>query len=559
MWMALWLAAVLVVAFQHGPVDRTSLQTLGVAWDTWAHGQFLVPLRNGRPDPTASPLFCWLVHAGWAVAGVNDAWPRLLQAGLGAAWLACAAALARRWEPAGDAGRWLPWMLIAGAAPWLAALQISGDLLAAACTLAALAALSGRPRWLGFALALAAGLLAAGPAVLGIVALPLLAGPWWSAAAWADRRTWYRRARLSTLAAIAVFLTWAGFAGAAGGAAYRARLLAVGSVGSFQDAADALHWPAALALLGAALLPWLLWPRLWRAVLAWRRPLNDADRFAIAATLPGLALAVWSPQSRLWAAVALLPIAGLVLAGLLRADANGGVSRTRFWRPWPLGVLLLIAAALFAGGVPLLAARPDAPPWLFQLASWSTGTAVVLAALAALLLGAPAALGAQLRTTAAVGLLVLALGHGLISALFGADYDPRPAAVLVAGAVAAGQPIACVGRYRGELHFYGRLRAPVEEIAESRVPAWARAHPDGLVVHYPERADVSALRAGALLVKPFGDRWMVVWPASVFVDTPAPLSASAEHGAAIRPPLAAAAASNPATAARQNPPRETGS
>lgn len=558
MWMALWLAAVLLVAFQHGPADRASLQTLGVAWDMWSHDQFLTPLRNGRPDPAASPLFYWLVHAGWVLTGVNDVWPRVVQAALGAAWLACAAVLARRWVPAGDAGGWAPWMLIAGAALWLAALQISGDLLAAACTLAALTALSGRPAWLGFALALAAGLLAAGPVVLGVVAVPLLAGPWWSSAARADRRTWYRRARLSALAAVVAFLTWAGFAGAAGGAAYRVRLMAVGTPGSFQESISALHQPAAVALLGAALFPWLLWPRLWRAVLAWRPPLNDAGRFAIAAAGPGLALALGSPQSHLWATLVLLPIAGVVLAGSLLADDDGRLPRNRFSRPWPFAVLLLIAAALFACGVPVLAARPDAPPWLLQLASWSTATAVALAVLAALLLGAPAALGAQLRTTAAVGLLVLALGYGLLGALFGTAYDPRPAGALIGRAAAAGRPIARVGRYEGELNFYARLSAPVAEIAETEVLAWARANPDGLVVHYPERAEASALRAGALLVKPFGDRWMVVWPASVFVDAPAPLSASAEQGAALRLQLAAAAASNQATM-RRHPQRETGS
>lgn len=532
MWAVLWLGVVLVAAFQHPPIDRASVRALGAAWDMWNNAQFLVPLHNGRPDPDAMPLLYWLVHAGWALTGVNDWWPRLLQVGFGAAWLGFGAALAKRWAPnPSDDGA--PWLLVAGALPAFAALQIGADLLAASCVVAAWYALSGRPTWLGFALALTAGVLAAGPVVLGFVAPPLLLGPWWSAAAREDRRRWYRRARLSVLAAIVAFLTWAGAAGAAGGAAYRVRLTSVEPLRSMQALADAIHRPEALALLAALLLPWALWPRLWRAVWPWRGPSGDAGRFALAAVPTGLLLALWVPRAALVGVLAVVPVAAAVLAGALRDREPAASPPSRFWGPWPLACLLLATAALVGWGAPLLAVRPDAPPWLHLLASWSAGIAVLLAILAGLLLTAPRAVGAQLRSTAAVSLLVLALGHGAFARLFAGAFDPEPATAPIALAAAAGRPIARVGRYEGELHFYARLTEPVTEIAETDVLAWARAHPSGLIVQYPERADADALRAGALVVAPFGRRWVVVWPAAAFLAAPTPLSAGIPDAAGL--------------------------
>lgn len=529
MWMALWLGVVLVSAFQHRPADWASARVLGTAWDMWNHGQYWVPLHNGQPDPSAMPLIYWLIHAGWSVSRVSDAWPQLLQAVLGATWLGLGAALARQWAPP-EENDGVPWLLIAGALPLVAALQISNDLLTAVCVVASLLALSGRPAWLGFTLALAAGLLTAGPLMLGFVALPLLLGPWWSASAREDRRRWYRRARLSTLAAIVTFLTWAGFAGTIGGAAYRVRLMAIEPLRSILDIFEALTQPAALALLAALLLPWALWPRLWRAVCAWRGPFDDAGRFALTVIPSGLMLALWVSSASFRSVLAILPMAGVVLIGALRAHEAAGGPPSRFRGPWPLACLLLMVAILVGWGVPWLAARADAPPWIHLLASWSAGTTSVLAVLAGLLLSVPRALGAQLRTTATVSLLVLALGYGLFARLFAAAFDPEPAATLIARAAAAGQPIAHIGRYEGELHFYARLTEPVTEITETDVLAWARAHPAGLIVQYPEHADATALRAGALLVAPFGRRWMVIWPASAFRSATTPLSAGLPTG-----------------------------
>jgi 4-amino-4-deoxy-L-arabinose transferase-like glycosyltransferase len=56
------------------PVDET--RYVGVAWEMWQRGDFLVPYQNGVPYSHKPPLYFWLMHAGWALFGVNECWPR---------------------------------------------------------------------------------------------------------------------------------------------------------------------------------------------------------------------------------------------------------------------------------------------------------------------------------------------------------------------------------------------------------------------------------------------------------------------------------------------------
>ena len=71
-WIPLWLAAALVAIFQTGFMPLYSTRTLGVAWEMWNSGQFLVPYANGAPYSHKVPLLFWLIHAGWLVGGVGD-------------------------------------------------------------------------------------------------------------------------------------------------------------------------------------------------------------------------------------------------------------------------------------------------------------------------------------------------------------------------------------------------------------------------------------------------------------------------------------------------------
>ena len=58
------------------PVDET--RYLAVAWEMWHRGVFVLPYLNGAPYDHKPPLLFWLIHAGWAIVGVNEWWPRLI-------------------------------------------------------------------------------------------------------------------------------------------------------------------------------------------------------------------------------------------------------------------------------------------------------------------------------------------------------------------------------------------------------------------------------------------------------------------------------------------------
>jgi len=51
------------------PIDET--RYVGVAWEMWLRGDFLVPHLNGEPYSHKPPLLFWLFQAGWWLFGVT--------------------------------------------------------------------------------------------------------------------------------------------------------------------------------------------------------------------------------------------------------------------------------------------------------------------------------------------------------------------------------------------------------------------------------------------------------------------------------------------------------
>jgi hypothetical protein len=85
----------------------------------------------------------------------------------------------------------------------------------------------------------------------------------------------------------------------------------------------------------------------------------------------------------------------------------------------------------------------------------------------------------SLAGTTVLSLVILALGFGRAAAPY---YDVRPASRFIAQAQAEGRPVAFVGQYHDQFHFYGRLTQPIEEISWSELQDWAKGHPNGLII-----------------------------------------------------------------------------
>lgn len=516
-WLALWFGVALVAIFQHGPMPMYSTRTLAVAWEMWQRHSFLVPYLNGAPYSDKAPLLFWLIHAGWAVTGVGDGWPRLLEVLLGGLELLLCLRLARRLFP----GRPLvacaaPLLLMSFSYAFLFGLQSMYEVLLADCVLAALLALrpgpgDARPNLAGFAAALTLGLLAKGPVMLLHVGLPWLLGPLWQPWASRHRRRWYATGALAVLAALAVLLAWALSASAVGGEAYRQQLLFHQTAGRVVDAfAHRQPWWWYLPTLPVLVFPFLLWPRPWLGVA--RLPLRHDDGLRFLAAWLAPVLLGFSLVSGKQAYYLLPEYAGFALL-LAAALAHAPTTTSRWAAPWPLAlVTLLLGIGLLA--LPMLVAHDMVhSPMLQSFATRSGGFGVAFVLLAALL----ATRGAELEKIVLSALLGVLAITTLFTLTWWHAFDLREASRVLAQAQAEGRPIFNNEGYNGQFTFAGRLTRPLDEGAGPRaLRQWAAAHPQGVVVTYP-KTEVEARACPALHVQRFRGVWLAIRPAAAYL------------------------------------------
>jgi 4-amino-4-deoxy-L-arabinose transferase-like glycosyltransferase len=523
--LAAWclpLFAMLATAsiLMHGPMPLFSTRTLGVAWEMWQAGSWLVPLHNGEPYSHKAPLLYWLIHLGWAVGGVGETWPKLLMVLLALANLALAAQLVRQLFPhLPEAARLAPWIL-AGSSFWfLYSLQIMFDLLVSACALICLIGLTRRgpsgefkpSPWLVVA-GLGLGLLAKGPVALLHGAFPLLLAPWWLAEAAAAPARWYRRVGLWVLAAIGVLALWVVPAVIFGGEAYRQELLfwqTAGRVVSAFDHAQPPWWY--LTVLPVLMFPWFFWPPAWRAAGTRGQWADPSLRFLLIGMLPPLlAFSVISgkqiyyilPQFAVFAA-------WLAVVTVQRAQAGDTRPGTRV-AAWPiiaLGALFALLPWLVESGrvhSQVVADFAAVGPW-FGLATIAIG--------GLLLLGARDAAAAIPRLGLAA-LVATALLHLQFTLVVWPRYDLAPVAAVLTEHEAQGGTIANRGVYEGQYHFLARLTAPVAEIDYHSGPGFAAENPDAMVVDYVKVERPADWPGPApLFSRPFRGEWIEVWRA----------------------------------------------
>lgn len=521
-WLWCWLVAALIAIFQHGPMPMYSTRTLSVAWEMWLRQSFLVPYLNGLPYSDKPPLLLWLIHLGWAVGGVGDVWPRLLEVLLGAVQLVLLHRLAQRLFPDRPiVARTAPWILAAYSFGFLFGLQVMYEVLLADCVLAALLCLvptekREAPRVGWFALAVGLGLLSKGPVMLLHVALPWLLGPWWNRWAKQERRRWYIGGAVALVVGLLLLLAWVLLATTTGGETYRQKLVVHQTAGRVVDAfahREPFWWY--LTVLPVLLFPFVLWPRVWVALASLRRPLEAGVRFLLAWLVPvfiGFSLVSGKQPYYLlpeFGGFALLMAASLALLQERRPVAS------RWLGPWPLGLACAVA------GVVLLAMG-----WLVRSGHISDHLLVGLTqysmpfGIAFLLLSVPLLVlrKAELHRVAMVGLIAVVTAHGLFTLTLWPAYDFTPVAHMLARAEAGGRPVANLESNDGQYTFLGRLTEPVTQLhSVNEVRQWAQAHPQGLVITYPRRLS-AADRANAVYIQPFRGIWLAVWPVPAFVD-----------------------------------------
>lgn len=486
-WAALVVAALWARPLM--PVDET--RYLSVAWEMWQRGDWLVPHLNGQPYHHKPPLLFWLIQLGWHAFGVSETWGRLVAPLFGLANLGLTVALGRRlWPERPEVARAAPWLLLGGF--WWAGYTTLTmfDMLVVSFALIGLLGLvlawQGRrlAGWALFALGIAGGVLSKGPVILVFLLPAALLAPFWMTRDRPRWLAWYGGLLLALLAGAGLALAWALPAAQAGGTEYGNAIL-WGQTGgrvvkSFAHRREGWFY---LAALPAMLLPWLLWPALWRGVwAAWRDrrrvgPSAGARFCAIAVAVAVMVMSFVSGKQPQY----LMPL--LPLLALALATAVAGEPTTRWADRWLPPALVMLAGLALLGAIAATrsglwpASRGGAPEWLDDLSS-GVGIALIAAAVLAGILARRHALIAFAGLSAA-SLMILHLGARPVVRPY---FDLAPVAERLAGLERDGRPLAMAGEYHGQFNFLGRLSRAVAVVPRAELAGWLARYPRGVVV-----------------------------------------------------------------------------
>lgn len=524
LWVGLWLLLTLVALRARSllPVDET--RYLAVAWDMWRSHHFLVPYLNGQPYSDKPPLLFWLIHLGWILFGVNEWWPRLISPFAGLGCLILTGLLARRLWPEDERMAALAPLVLLGGFFWAVfTTAVMFDTVLALIVLVGLLGLLEawrRPGLLGFglvALAIGLGVLAKGPVVALHLLPPALLAPLWGprlsvAAGKARERSiggwvsWYLRLAGALAIGAALALSWAIPAGMMGGDTYREAIFWRQSAGRVVSSfAHERPWWWLFAILPAMILPWTIWPPVWRAVRAHasRAPTSGSTLFALCWMVPAFVAFSAISGKQPHYVLPELPALSLLISRVLTTDDGEGWLRG--WDGAP-PALLFALIGLFIAFVPLLGLVVSLPVQMNALELVSVLVALSAAALIYWLPAAPLASRVFALTTASLA-VVSAVQMALSPILMNA-YDLRSVAARLAAWEEEGYDLASEGSYNGQFDFLGRLSRPVA-VLEGRAEQqeWLATHPKSKVITYPKARPACCFD----LAHRYRGRWIVVY------------------------------------------------
>ena len=518
LWTGLWAGTVVVALAMRPllPIDET--RYAAVAWEMWLGGDSLVPHLNGETYSHKPPVLFWLITAGWWVFGVSELWLRLVAPLSGLASLFATYALARLLWPADAKAARLAPIVVLGSL--LFAVTMTVAMFDTLVTLFALVALTGialaRRRsapagWLIAGLAMGVGVLTKGPVILVFTLPAALLAPWWCDEP--PNRGWLRW-YLGAFAALAVCALvafgWAVPAALAGGPDYGRAILWGQTTGRIADsfAHGRPLWSYVL-FVPLSLLPWLIWPRLWRALRSLRWG-DEGVRFCLAWAAAAFVLLSFISGKQPHYALPLIPALALIGSRALSAYAGAG-RRDEYVVPGAafaaLGLAWLALAAWVAADTEAQV-RIGSSLWAPVLTPWPGLILVGAGALAAVFRPRADAPGAL--QPALLMLLLVAVVHVFGARAVAVHFDLRPAAVRLAAHEDAGRPLAQLWKYHGQYHFIGRLERPIAILARENLASWLARHPDGRVIVYHREAPVVS-ETGPEFVQPFRSRFVAIW------------------------------------------------
>ncbi len=467
------------------PIDET--RYAAVAWEMHITGDWLVPHINGEPYSHKPPLLFWLINLGWQLMGAQEWLPRLISALIALGDLVLLQMLARRlWPQQPRIAEQAAWLQLGCLTVAVFSTMLMFDLLMTLTVLIGLIGLVDAARghsqsWALFGIGIGLGLLVKGPAVLLYLLPCALLAPWWATGLSDLSITrWSRNVALATLLGIAVGLVWALPAIYRGGADYRDMLLWGQTAGRVANAfAHARPWWWYLPLLPLLLLPWTLWPPLWRgAPAAWRNA-NWPERFCVAWFVPGLVAFSLASGKQVHYLIPLLPALALLGARCLSGQTPTSTAGAS------LSLLPFIACGLTLSAAPLLAARLHWPAWVNDLSPLAGPGLLVLSLAFLPLLKGPKA-SAWLAT---LSILFLAVLHVTVLRLAVPDYSLPQMNAHLEALDRQGVMIGFSQDYRDQYPFTARLAQPAQLVPPGQEVAWANTHPQSVLIVERKKLD----------------------------------------------------------------------
>jgi len=477
------------------PIDET--RYLSAAWEMWNQHSFLVPHLNGEPYSHKPPLLFWMIHAGWALFGVNDFTPRLVPGIFSLLNLLLVYRISFRLWPQERKTATFAALILATTVIWdLWSIAIMFDMVLTFWVLLGLlgtlrAADSHRGGWALLAAGVAGGLLTKGPAVLVyLLSVPLLRAVWDTRRDVPVRAKWY----LGILGAVAIgfiaALLWVIPAVIQGGEAYRQAILWGQTAGRITSSfAHRLPFWFYLPIVPLLFFPWILFRPAFSKI-----SLKAADTgIRLCLVWIGLPLLIFSMISgkQIHYLIPFIP-AGALLIGrnISRSEEIAGKGSVK-----AIGIFFLLLG-LIALSLPFINFGAD----IGNLQHGATQIASTGLLLAGLLLLVPfrSTSHAVMRLAFSVS-IVLIFGLCEAGKSFLHQYRIKDVAMHIKSEIDAGRTVANIGKYHGQYQFLGRLQKPIAVLDEDpqTLNSFATSNPSVVFISYkherselPEGADI---------------------------------------------------------------------
>jgi len=453
------------IALPITPIDETRYTS--VAWEMWNSHSFLVPYLNGEAYSHKPPFLFWMMHAGWALFGVNDFTPRLIPGIFSLLSLILVYRISLRLWPQERKTAATAALVLAACSIWdIWSVAIMFDMVLTFWILLGLlgtlrAAEEQRGGWWMLTAGVAGGLLTKGPAVfVYLLSIPLFRIWWDTRRKTPIRKKWYFGILGVAALGFGIALLWAVPAAFQGGETYRRAILwgqTVDRVTSSFAHRRPFWWY--LPIVPLFFFPWILFrPSFAKLQL---KAADTGTRFCLAwLALPLLIFSMISGKQPHY----LIPFipAGALLIGrnIARAEGLAGKTSVKILG----GLFLLLGLAAWAapyinmGGDVGIMEKGDT---LF--ASFGLLTAGLL------LLLPFRSIGGTVRRIALCLTLILLCGLIEAKTHFMDDYDLKETAVFIKSKMDEGLPVAHIGKYHGQYQFLGRLENPLRFITSQPV------------------------------------------------------------------------------------------